>query len=306
MVNDPLADMLTFLNARCIMSGGFSAGGAWALRFRQPNRVKVSAVVKGNCRLVIDGMRPVRLEDGDVVLLNGKHPFVLSTDLAIAPVDAVGVFSERINGIARLGDGDEFFYLGGHIALDRTWVDLLLDVLPPIIHVRANLAEANVLRWLLDQLVREMAADRPGAMLAATQLAQLVFVQVLRLHISVSEPLTSGWLRAIGDERIAPALRLMHLDPARAWQLGELAKAVGMSRTIFALRFKAIAGVAPLTYLLGWRMRLAARALQEGNIPVSALALSLGYTSESAFSNAFKRTTGMAPKQYRSALNTIP
>ncbi|WP_152971094.1 helix-turn-helix transcriptional regulator, partial [Rhizobium ecuadorense] len=70
----------------------------------------------------------------------------------------------------------------------------------------------------------------------------------------------------------------------------------------FALRFKTVAGVAPLTYLTRWRMRLAERELREGSMPVSALALSLGYTSESAFSNAFKRMTGMAPRRYRVAM----
>jgi len=93
----------------------------------------------------------------------------------------------------------------------------------------------------------------------------------------------------------------MHGDPGRSWQLGELAKAVCMSRTTFALRFKTVTGVAPLTYLLNWRMSLAQHALRERNISVFDLALSLGYTSESAFSNAFKRVVGMAPKRYQSA-----
>jgi len=93
----------------------------------------------------------------------------------------------------------------------------------------------------------------------------------------------------------------MHNDPARSWQLEELARATAMSRTTFVVRFRTVAGVPPLTYLLNWRMRLAQRALRTGNVPVSALALSLGYTSESSFSNAFKRTLGISPKRYRDA-----
>jgi AraC-like DNA-binding protein len=75
-----------------------------------------------------------------------------------------------------------------------------------------------------------------------------------------------------------------------------------MSRTTFASHFKTVAGLAPLTYLTQWRMRLAQRALREDDTPVSVLARSLGYVSESAFSNAFKRITGNAPKRYRSAI----
>ena len=110
----------------------------------------------------------------------------------------------------------------------------------------------------------------------------------------------AGWLRALSDKCIAPALRLMHREPERAWRLDELAKEVAMSRTSFALRFKKIAGVAPLTYLLNLSMRFAEQGLREGSMSVSALGLSLGYTTESAFSKEFKRTTGMAPKRYQS------
>ena len=203
--------------------------------------------------------------------------------------------------MVNLGSGDECLQIGGFVQLDSASGGLLADVLPPLIHVRAASPQATVLRWLLDQLVRERTAELPGASLASTQLAQLIFIQILRAHLEASGPLRAGWLRALGDKRIAPALRLMHSDPARSWQLEELAKATAMSRTTFVVRFKAVAGVPPLTYLLNWRMRLAERALRAENVPVSALALSLGYTSESAFSNAFKRIIGMSPKRYRDA-----
>ena len=91
----------------------------------------------------------------------------------------------------------------------------------------------------------------------------------------------------------------MHAHPEHAWELESLAKAAGMSRTTFAVRFKAAAGVAPLTYLTQWRMRLAERALREEGTPVAVLAGTLGYGSESAFSNAFKREVGISPTYYR-------
>jgi AraC-like DNA-binding protein len=73
-----------------------------------------------------------------------------------------------------------------------------------------------------------------------------------------------------------------------------------MSRSSFASRFKANAGVPPLTYLQNLRMRLAEHELRAGAMSVAELAKSLGYASDSAFSNAFKRRTGMAPKHYQS------
>jgi AraC-like DNA-binding protein len=305
MPSDPLSEVLYLVNARCLMSGGLIAGGAWARRFPRPDVIKFMAVAEGACWLIMEELEaPLRLETGDVIVVNGKHQLVLTSDPTVAPPKATTAYDHMTDGIGRLGDTREFFMLGGHVAVDPARQDLLLDVLPPLIHVRGSSAEAAALQWLLGQLVREVQADRPGAAVATAQLAQLMFVQALRAHLATSSPTAGGWLRALGDERIAPALHLMHGDPARPWTLGELARAVAMSRTTFALRFRTVVGVAPLAYLLDWRMHLAERDLRESNKPVSALALALGYSSESAFSNAFKRRTGMAPKRYRTTFRS--
>jgi AraC-like DNA-binding protein len=181
---------------------------------------------------------------------------------------------------------------------------LLADVLPLLIHVQAVCPQASVLQWLLQQLVSEHASELPGVGLASAQLTQLIFVQILRAYLETADSSARGLLRTVGDKRIAPALRLMHGDPRRSWHLEDLAKATAMSRTTFASYFKKVVGVGPLTYLTEWRMRLAERALREDKISVSALALSLGYTSESAFSHAFKRTAGVSPKHYRNERGT--
>lgn len=302
MTADPFSDILRFTNAQSVVSGGFTAGGAWAIRFPAPDKIKFFALVKGRCWLSIDGEGPpVRIEEGDVFLLSAQRSFILAGDLSVAPLDAIGLFDGNASKIARLGDGDDCIQVGGHVRLDPTNGWLLAEVLPPLIHVQAASPQATVLRWLLDQLVREREGDLPGSGLASAQLAQLMFVQILRAYLETSGPLAAGWLRALGDRRIAPALRLMHGDPARSWHLDELAEAAAMSRSTFASRFRTVAGVPPLTYLMNWRMRLAQRALHEEDTPMSALSRSLGYTSESAFSNAFKRVIGMAPKRYRDA-----
>ncbi len=302
MAADPFSDILKLTNAETVVSGGFTAGGSWAIRFPAPDKIKFFALVKGNCWLLIESQEaPIRVEAGDVFLLSAQRSFVLAGDLAAVPVDATGLFTGTVYRTAKLGDGDDCIQIGGHVRLDPATGWLLADVLPPLIHVKATSQQATVLRWLLDQLISERAAELPGSSLASAQLAQLLFVQILRAHMEASGPLAAGWLRAVGDDRLAPALRLMHGDPGHAWQLEELARAAAMSRTTFAQHFKMVAGVSPLAYLTKWRMRLAERALREESIPVSALAGELGYTSESAFSNAFKRVTGNAPKRYRTA-----
>ncbi|MFM0347852.1 AraC family transcriptional regulator [Paraburkholderia sp. RL17-347-BIC-D] len=301
MQDDPLTDILTLTSARCVEVGSLAAGGSWALRFPPPNKIKLVAVVKGDCWLRLDGQAAaLRVKTGDVFVLPAKSVFVLAGDLNAPQFDGLGVFADATAGMATAGIGDDFFAVGAHIALDPQRGKLLSEVLPPLIHIGSDSSEASAMRWLLDQLVNEVAADRPGAMLASRQLAQLLCVQFVRSYLEASGPDVVGWIRALGDERIAPALRLMHGEPGRAWQLSELAKEVAMSRTSFATRFKSIAGVPPLTYLQTLRMRHAEHELRDGAMSMSELARSLGYSSESAFSNAFKRAAGMAPKRYRS------
>lgn len=299
MSNDPFSDILRFTNAESLTTGGFSAGGSWAIRFPAPDKIKFFAVVKGRCWVSIDGEEdPIRFESGDVGLLTAKRSFALASDPRVAPVDAMQLFSGAGRSGVKIGSGDDFAQIGGHVLLDPASGNLLSDVLPPWIHVPAASPQAAKFRWLLEQLVEEREADLPGAPLVSAQLSQLLFIQILRAHLKTSTPMT-GWLRALSNPRIAPALRLMHGDPARSWRLDELANACAMSRTTFASHFKCSAGIAPLTYLAEWRMRLAERSLRDENKPVAVVAESLGYASESAFSNAFKRMTGHSPSAYR-------
>ena len=308
MTVDPLSDALAVADARSVFSGGFTAGGDWAIQLRGRDRLKVNAVLQGGCLLVRDdGGEPLRLAEGDVVISDGGQPYTLCSRPGVEPTDSDDVVMDPETRMGRLGQGEtvEVACVSGHIDLSRDRGDLLRRALPELVHVRADSPEAGVLRWLIGQLAAEMRTRRAGVEFVSAQLAQLMFVQVLRVCLAESGGTPSGgglppgWLRALADERLAPALRLMHGDPAHPWQLEELARAAAMSRTTFAVRFKEAAGVPPLTYLLNWRMSLAARALRQDTAPVGALARSVGYTSESAFSNAFKRAVGVAPRRYR-------
>jgi AraC-like DNA-binding protein len=300
MKGDPLADILALAGARCVLTGSLAASGRWAVRFPPPRKLKFFALLRGACWLILDGeSEPVRLHTGDVFLLPTERPFVLAGDLAAPRLDGASLFATSVNQEVRMGDGHDFFTVGGHILLHPQRGGVLAEALPSLLHVRGGSPEASTLHWLIARLREEVDVDRPGAVLASEQLAQLMFMHLLRSWLSVPGRSDVGWLKALGDEYAGPALRLMHQDPARAWQVAELARKVGMSRTRFAVHFKATTGVAPLTYLLNWRMRLARRALRDSSVSISELASSLGYAAESAFSNAFKRSTGMAPSHYR-------
>src|ERR1700722_7449671 len=252
---DPFSDFLSLMGARSVISGGLVAGGAWAINFPRANTLKFWGVARGSCWILFEGDKdPIRIESGDVFLLCEPRSHVLGTDLNAESVDLAHVLEGRVGNMVHHGDGEGFFMIGGKVEPNIASSQLLLDALPPLIHVRGTSSQAQALRWLLDQLVQERQDALPGAHVASNELAHLMFIQILRAHFEAGGFQPAGWLRALGDRRLAPALQLMHDDPGRAWQLRELAQAAAMSRATFAAYFKTVAGMSSLTYLTKWRI----------------------------------------------------
>jgi AraC-like DNA-binding protein len=296
---DPLSDVLSLLKPRSYRSGGFDVGGDLAIKFPKHEGIKCYAVVSGQCWLSVEGSPdPVRLTTGDCFLLPRGLPFSLATDLTLTPVDFLTFLSTRPNGsITSHGGGGSCFLVGGHFVLSGDHADILLGVLPPIVHIRKE-SDKAAMRWSLERMMQELREPQPGGFLIAQQLATMMLVQALRLHMAEGPQAGVGWLFALADKQMNAAITSMHEDPAHRWSLQELAGRAGMSRSIFALKFKATVGKSPMEYLARWRMLLAGDKLKNSDDPISIIALSLGYESESAFSKAFKRVMGCSPRQY--------
>ena len=299
VLTDPLSDLLDFLQARCDLSGRLIAGGAWARRFTNLDAIKFCAVTEGVCWYSIDGMsEPARVDTGDVLITNGTRTLTLASAAALVPEATTTPIDRDRGDQYRLGQGCDFIMLGGTVQIDADRQSLLLKGLPPLIHVRGTTGEAEPLSWLLKQLVKEMKSGRPGQAVVISGLAQLLFVQTLRAYLAHAPNGDEGWLKGFGDPRLAVVLSSIHGEPSRNWSLEELAKKAGMSRTSLAVRFRDMMGVPPLAYLTQWRMYLASRELRAG-ATISKAAAAVGYSSESAFSSAFKRVMAVAPGQYR-------
>lgn len=297
---DPLEDVLTLLETRGRLSSRLVAGGRWAVRFDAPEAVKFNAVRRGSCLLEVDGVdEPIALSEGDCYLLTRWRPFTLRGDRRADPVPAGAVFARAEGGVARAGEGDDVHLLGGAFSFGARAQELLLDRLPPVVHVPAGTRHAETVEWALASIDQELTHRPMASALVAERLAFVMLVHVLRLHLAREPGAVSGWLAGLRDPVVATALTSLHRDPARPWTVAELAGAAAVSRSTLASRFKATVGQGPLEYLTRWRIELAARQLREGSGTLAAIAHSVGYGSESALSVAFKRVLGSSPADYR-------
>lgn len=293
---DPLSDVLSVLRPQTYGAGAFDMGGAWSLAFPRHEGIKCYAMVAGKCWLSVEGVaKAVRLESGECFLLPQGLPFLLYSDPQVPPVAYDSL--TRHGGIASSGGGGDCFIAGAHFTLAGAHVWILVDALPPVVHICDD-AGRSALRWSLERMRDELSERRPGASLVAQQLAHMMLVQALRLHTAQGPNAGVGWLFALADRQIGSVIEAVHGQPGRRWTLPILAEQAGMSRSGFAIRFKVLVGETPMNYVTRWRMTLAADRLAHTDDSIFAVARSIGYESESAFSTAFKRVMACSPRRH--------
>lgn len=283
-----------------MVSGGVAVNGPWDARASINDELKFCAMAQGHVWLTTNGIdAPIKLEAGDVAILNSRSWLALRGGTG----DGMPIRIEppSTGRIVRLDDADPAaadVFIGGRVDLNPIGKELILQALPPVAHVRSATSAAPHLNAHIDRLFNEIVANRIGSGFAIRQYGQLLLLDVLRAFMTEAD-VPTGWLKVLVDERLRPALALIHEQPAKAWRLEDLARAAAMSRTSFAERFRDVAGTPPLSYLINWRMLLAQRELRSRDTPIRPLALALGYSSESAFSTAFKQKVGESPHKYR-------
>lgn len=303
---DPLSDVLSLLKPRSLISRGFAVADDTSIQWPKHEGIKCYAILSGRCWLSVEGIcDAVLLTAGDCFLLPRGLPFCLTTNLSLTPVDFRIFLSTRKTDTAASANKVEGNYLvGGHFLLTGDHADILLKFLPPIVHIQKE-SDKEAMRWSLERIKEELRDPQPGGSLIAEQLAYMMLIQALRLHLAKESSGGVGWLFALADKQMGATLASLHDDPGHPWTLNKMAERVGMSRSIFAQRFKATVGTSPMEYLTRWRMLLASHRLTNSADPISAIALSLGYESESAFSKAFRRVMLRSPRQYRRDQNLV-
>ncbi len=300
---DPLSEVLSLLKPHSYITAGFDAGGRWALALDDlAGRIKCYAIISGTCWLTVQGVdAPVRLQAGDCFVLPSGRPAISGRGPDVEPARAGEVLArDRGGGCVTYNGGGDVFMVGSRFEVNSRHAEVLLRTMPPLMQVKTSGDRAR-LRWSIELMMEELREARPGWALVAQQLAHMMLVQALRLYLSERSRDDVGWFAALADPQLSAALGAMHADPAFPWTVEKLAGRAGMSRSVFAERFRARTGETPIAYLTRWRMMLAGEKLLHGQDTLARIAGSLGYESEHAFNTAFKRVMGISPRRYTRA-----
>jgi AraC-like DNA-binding protein len=292
---DPLAEVVTLLQPGAPFSKIVSGAGPWRVRRSEAGRPFYCVILDGSCHLAVDGHEPITLQAGDFVLIPSAYDFTMSSLEPATPEDTDTAPVALLDGEFRLGiqsGPPDVRLLIGYCLFGSPDAALLVSLLPQLVHVRGESRLATIV-----QLVGEESRElRPARDVILARLLEVLLIEALRSTAGTAA--SPGLLRGLADGRLAAAIRRMHESPTRPWTVAQLAKEAALSRSAFFERFSRAVGVAPMQYLLAWRMALAKNLLRRKEGGIAEVAERVGYSSASTFSVAFTRYVGLPPTRY--------
>ncbi|WP_170178808.1 AraC family transcriptional regulator [Solirubrobacter pauli] len=287
---DPLADLLARGRARGSVFAQTAVGADRGIEFGGRRRLAIHTLLDGDAWFERDGADAVALRAGDLILVPAGAPYRVVAQPG-APV--------RPHGTEAVAEAAHGRLLCGAYTLEAILSASLVDTLPALVPIRAAAAGPRV-RLVLTLMREELAAPGPGTPAVLDRALDLLLALGLRAWFADPDATVPGWYAAMDDPVAGPAIAAMHADPSRAWTVPELAALAGVSRSAFAGRFAQVVGEAPIAYLTGWRMSIAAQALtDEPAATIATVAHRVGYENEYAFATAFRRHFGEPPGRWR-------
>jgi AraC-like DNA-binding protein len=259
-------------------------------------------VAKGSCWVAgPDGERHWANE-GDVIVLPYGDEYEMGGSASATSVPIFSLLAPppwtTLPVLRHGGDGDRTDVVCGYLHSEDPLFDPRMRAFPSVFVVR--LAEPAA-QWVRASIEYALAtsSDATVSDAASTRLPELLLIEMLRLHLASAPSAEHGWITALHDPALAPALACLHARPDHPWTVSELAHEAAVSRSLLDQRFRAVLGLSPIRYLTEWRMHIAADLLASTDLTVAQVARRTGYDSQEAFSRAFKRRMGSAPSTWR-------
>jgi len=300
---DMLSGVLRSLRLNPSFHRAMELSAPWGMSLSKSTRAPFYVVESGSCWLLSGRGRRLRLEAGDLVVLFTSDGYALC-DAPGSRLDLVETVLQHktSEGVVRVGDGGVVTRIVcGEFDLDELeGPPGSLRHFPDPLHVQGgSWPQFGSFSATLCLLAKEVRSGQHGSEQAARCLTEVLLIQVLRVVLTGRQTPAAGWWQALRDPPIAAALAAIHTKPGETWSLESLAAKAGLSRSVFAARFRKRIGATPMAYVAQCRLRLASRWLQETELSVSEVFQRLGYASAATFNRAFKRKFRFPPSAYR-------
>src|SRR6202047_5091313 len=306
---DPLSDVFGSMRIQEATYTRLEATAPWGIRVSGGigPRVRFGLVVRGSALLSFKNPRQTfSLSGGDVFLfILNDEPYTLVDHPRSTVVDRSEIENLEKGGVIHYGGGGSLTtFVGGSFALKTFGAAPISTILPRFLHLRLEQNRSHAFQSVLDLLAAETAQPGIASSCLISRLYESLFVSAIRAYASSSAAPPNGWLAAMSDKHLSKAIQAMHSRLDRSWSIASLAREARMSRSAFALKFKAVLGQTPLEYLTQWRMYRAGAMIRSNHTSFSEVASAVGYGSDSSFSRVFRRETGVAPDREGPRLNS--
>lgn len=164
--------------------------------------------------------------------------------------------------------------------------------------IAENLGGEPIVQLAYHMMLAEMAKPGPASRALTSALMKLCVLMLLRRHFGSGER-EPQLLSTMRDPRLGKAVTAVLDRPAARHSVASLAAAAGMSRSSFAREFGLAFGMSPMAFVARTRLHQAADMLRTTNVPVKVIAATIGFSSRSHFSRAFRALHGVDPSAYR-------
>ena len=284
------------------------AQGDWSFQSPKQDAVIAHIVLYGNAYLEFSPKMTVALQTGDMFLIPAGLAHTVKNHLDTQLVESLNIES-LFDGLRQdaiefgQGSSEKTLILSVRCHMNAIMARPLINALPPYLHIQNALSD-EAPEWLKIGLYFVSAETRrtmAGKNKIMDHVVSILMIECVRDYIEQMQD-HNNWLNALVHPELSNALAAIHSRPEQSWTVESLAETCCMSRSKFASLFNQILGETPLAYLQQHRLRLASQLIKQGQLPIQQIAHQVGYSSETAFSQAFKKQFELSPSQYRNQI----
>jgi AraC-like DNA-binding protein len=295
---DVIGDVLETLRFRGSIFFRSDLAAPWGMSLDEADVPRFHIAMSGSCYVGSDSVRSINLQHMDIVMLpSGRSHWIADQPgRKLIPSQQAGEACELSNPLFQNGKITQSL-MCGLVNYDKASSHPILDSLPQMLHF-PKLTSQNPI-WMTVMLIEsEMQRTLNKGSSIVDRLTEVLFLQLLNRYVHENKQL-SGFFAALRDKRVRSALILIHQEPEFNWSIAALGERVGMSRATLVRHFQSSIGLAPMAYILNWRMMKAYNLIKYSNSNLEQVADQVGFASARTLSKAFQRQYLCTPSELR-------